>query len=195
LADPGAELRRPQVARIDEGRDVAQAGEQLALELDRFDERAAVGKRMGAPGFRKTANERAYRRVEKDGLDSDAFAAKLREQRQEMRQRAGAAHVNGDGDAPVAPLLLEAQEVAQRRRGLAVRFGCCGVGGHEGLRARTVSRSDDPDDSISCACARLVDESFSPPSMRAISATRDSPATASAALRVLPPSVCLETTK
>ena len=116
LAHPGAQLGRPQVAGVDDGRDIAQVGEQLALELDRLDEGAAVGERMGAPRLREAPHQRAGGGVEKDRLDGDAFAAQSRQQRQQVRQRVGAAHVDGDGDAPVAPLLLEAQEVAQQLR-------------------------------------------------------------------------------
>ena len=114
LAHPGAQLGRPQLAGVDHGRELAQLGEQLALELDRLDQRAAVGERMGAPRLREAPDQRGGGRVEKDRLHADAFALQLREQRQQVRQRAGAAHVDGDGDAPIAALRLEAQELAQQ---------------------------------------------------------------------------------
>src|SRR6185369_8316580 len=206
------------------GRELAQPGEQLALELDRLDERAAVGERMRAPRLREAAHERRRRRVEKDRLHADAFALQIREERQQVRQRSGAADIDGHCDAALAALCFEADEVAQQlgrevvhtedagifermqRDGLAgprnagdendLSWG--GIATHDA--AFRVGRfagalSSAPDASISCACARLVDESFSPPSMRAISATRASPATPSTALVAAPSACFLRTTK
>src|SRR5436190_19418623 len=64
----------------------------------------------------------------------------------------------------------------------------------EALRVRAGFDSA-PEASISWAWARLVDESFSPPSMRAISATRASLATGATALVVVPARARLLTTK
>ncbi len=69
---------------------------------------------MGTPRLGKAPHQRAGGGVEEDRLHADAFAAQLREQRQQMRQRAGAAHVDGDRDAAIGALALEAQEFAQQ---------------------------------------------------------------------------------
>ena len=50
-------------------------------------------------------------------------------------------------------------------------------------------------ESISSACARLVPDMRSPPSMRAISATRSSPRTGVTLLEVTPPTAALLTTR
>ena len=47
-------------------------------------------------------------------MHADALVAQLGEHGQQVRQRAGAAHIDRDGDAAVAPLRLEAEEVAQQ---------------------------------------------------------------------------------
>ena len=62
----------------------------------------------------EAAHQRVRARVEEHRADHDPFAPQLLDQRQQVGQRTGAAHVHRDGDAALRAAVLESQEVAQQ---------------------------------------------------------------------------------
>mmetsp|Transcript_15320 Transcript_15320/g.36540 ORF Transcript_15320/g.36540 Transcript_15320/m.36540 type:complete len:376 (-) Transcript_15320:629-1756(-) len=181
---------------------------------------AVLAQRVGATGFGEAAHQRFIAGVQEDGAHRHAAGAQLLEQRQHQRQRAGAAHVHRDGDTAFAALLLQLEKVQQQFDRQVVDAEIARVlqrmHGDRLAAARHAGQQHDialhflfdahdlaffvggavrEAASISSACARLVEDSRSPPSMRAISATRASPDTGATLLDVAPSCMLLATTR
>jgi hypothetical protein len=104
-APMAAQLRRAQLAGVDDGGDLAQVGQQLALELDGLDQRMRapraarpVRPTAGAGGASRRSAAPARRCWRRGTAGArHAFGAQLVDQRQQVRQRPGGAHVHRDG--------------------------------------------------------------------------------------------------
>ncbi len=121
VADPAAQLHRAQLAGVEDRGAHADAGEQLAFELDGLDQRAvrvgaqvALGQRVRAARLGEAAHQRVGAGVEEHRAHLDAFVLQALEQRHQARQRAGGAHVHGHRDAAHRAFAFQAQELGQQ---------------------------------------------------------------------------------
>ena len=193
--DVALQLRRPYRAGVDDMRLLTQVRQQFSLQFDDLHQgpssllKVVMGERVAAARLGESPYQGVDGGIQKDRLHGHALAAQAIQLLGDLVQRGRAAHVHGDGDSVPVVAMLQRNEGGQQLGWEVVYAVIPGV--FQGMQGHGLPGARHPCDqdnfkchqslsarvvatwfSISRAWAKVVSVERSPPSMRAISATR-----------------------